>query len=305
MSLNAVITNISRGSLHDGPGVRSVVYFKGCGLRCKWCHNPETISMAPLVLYASMKCIHCGRCVALCPEGHEIVDDDMVYHREHCTVCGNCAEACPVGALSLCGKEMSVEEVMKEIRKDAHYYKQSGGGITLSGGECLLQPDFCKALLEQCRAEGIGTAVESALYVPFSHIEAVSPLVDTFFADVKLPDGARHKDYTGQDNALIIENLHRLTRMRENIILRIPLIPGVNDSEADMEAFGALISTFGDGVKGVELLKYNYLAETKYDIAGMEYHDFGREAQSDERMATLAATLEQALGGRFGVYWRR
>ncbi len=305
MSLNAVITNISRGSLHDGPGVRSVVYFKGCGLRCKWCHNPETISMSPLMLYASMKCIHCGRCVALCPAGHEIVGDDMVYHREHCTVCGNCAEVCPVGALSLCGKEMSVEEVMKEIRKDAHYYKQSGGGITLSGGECLLQPDFCKALLEKCRAEGIGTAVESALYVQFSHIEAVSPLVDTFFADVKLPDGARHKAYTGQYNALIVENLKKLTSLHPNITLRIPLIPGVNDSAEDMARFGALIAAFGDGVRGVELLKYNYLAESKYTQAGMEYHSFGMSAQTNDAVERLSASLSEALRGRFPVYFRK
>ncbi len=304
MSLNAVITNISRGSLHDGPGVRSVVYFKGCGLHCKWCHNPETISMSPLLLYVPTKCIHCGRCVAVCPQGHEIVGNDMVYHREHCTVCGVCADRCPAGALTLCGKSMTVDEVMKEIRKDRHYYTESGGGVTLSGGECLLHADFCAELLSRCHEEGITTAVESALYVPFENIEKVSPFVDTFFADVKLPDVERHREYTGHDNALIVENLHRLTRMREHIILRIPLIPGVNDSASDMKAFGALIASFGDGVKEIELLKYNYLAESKYRIAGMEYHSFGMEAQTNETMTLLAEALENALNGRFSVTFR-
>ncbi len=305
MSVNAMITNISRGSLHDGPGVRSVVYFKGCGLHCQWCHNPETISLSPILLYASMKCIHCGRCAALCAKGHEIVGRDMIYHRENCTVCGKCADACPAGALSLCGKEMSVEDVMKEIRKDCHYYKESGGGVTLSGGECLLQAAFCAELLRQCRKEGIGTAVESALYVPFEHIEAVSPYVDIFFADVKLPDGKRHAEYTGKDNALILENLHRLTRMRNHVILRIPLIPGVNDSIEDMKAFGALIASFGEGISSIELLKYNYLAESKYEIAGMSYHDFGHETQTDSHMKALALALTASLNGRFSVDYRR
>ncbi len=305
MSLNATITNISRGSLHDGPGVRSVVYFKGCGLRCKWCHNPETLSIAPMVLYAPTKCIHCGRCITICPDGHEIVGADMVYHREHCTACGKCADACPSGALSLCGKEMSVEEVMSEIRKDRHYYSQSGGGVTLSGGECLLRPAFCAALLARCRAEGIGTAVESALFVPFEHIEMVYPLVDTFFADVKLPDGGRHKEYTGQDNARIVENLKKLTSLHQNVTLRIPLIPGVNDSAEDMRQFGALISTFGDGVRGLELLKYNYLAESKYTLAGMDYYSFGTSAQTNDTVEGLVSVLSEALHDRFPVYFRK
>ncbi len=305
MSLTASITNISRGSLHDGPGVRSVVYFKGCGLRCAWCHNPETISVAPLVLYAPTKCIHCGRCVALCPKGHEIVGDDMVYHREHCTSCGTCADACPTGALSLCGKEMSLDDVLKEIRKDKHYYTESGGGVTLSGGECLLHPAFCRELLMRCKEENIGTAVESALYVPTSHMETVASLVDTFFADVKLPDAKRHEKYTGHDNALIVENLHKLTRMHDHVILRIPLIPSVNDTPEDMKSFGALISTFGDGIKEIELLKYNYLAESKYMGAGMDYHSFGMKTQSDATLQTLAEALEKALDGRFPVYFRK
>ncbi len=305
MSVIAPITNISRGSLHDGPGVRSVVYFKGCGLHCAWCHNPETISLSPMILYAPTKCIRCGRCVALCPEEHEIVGDDMVYHRNACTVCGKCADACPAGALTLCGKSMTIDEVMREIRKDRHYYTQSGGGVTLSGGECLLHPAFCEELLRTCKAEGIGTAIESALHVPFSHIEAVAPHVDTFFADMKIPEGRKHREYTGQDNTLILENLEKLSKMRKSIIIRIPLIPTVNDAIEDMMLFAERIRPLGDGIAGIELLKYNYLAEMKYTLAGMEYHSFGKEAQADAAIRQLARTLENAIDGRFPVYFRK
>lgn len=305
MSLTACITNISRGSLHDGPGVRTVVYLKGCGLRCAWCHNPETFHSSPLLLYAPGKCIHCGRCVFLCPECHKIDKDQMVYLREHCTVCGRCADACPSGALTLCGEEMDVEAVLRQVRKDAHFYIESGGGITLSGGECLLYPEFCRQLLMKCRQEGIGTAVESALFVPFAHVESVAPLVDIFFADVKLPDAARHRLYTGQDNHRILDNLQRLTNMHKNVILRIPLIPGVNDSLSDMDAFADVISPLGNGVRGVELLRYNYLASGKYALAGMKYRSFGHKSQSTAQMDALCTRLCQRLHGELPVYYRK
>ncbi len=305
MSVSGCITNISRASLHDGPGVRSVVYFKGCTLKCKWCHNPENLSFSEIILYMPSKCIHCGRCVSLCPECHEIIGNGMVYHREKCITCGKCAESCPSCALTLCGKKMTVDEVLKEVMKDKHCYTESGGGITLSGGECLLQDEFCKELLQRCKKEGISTAVESALYVPTSNMESVSPYVDTFFADIKLPDEKRHKEYTGQSNKLILENLSRLTRIHESVILRIPLIPNVNDSISDMEAFGKIISSFGEGVKGIELLKYNYLAESKYKIAGMTYNSFGNETQDDETVIKLAKTLEEAINRCFPVYFHK
>ncbi len=305
MSLKAVITNISRGSLHDGPGLRSVVYFKGCGLRCAWCHNPETFFGTPMILYASSKCIHCGRCISVCPDCHQIVGKDMVYHREGCTSCGQCVDTCPSGALSLCGKSMSAEEIMKVIRRDKHYYTESGGGVTLSGGECLLQSELCEELLKSCRAEQIGTAVESALFVPWEAVERVYPFADIIFADMKLPDGERHRQYTGQDNNLILENLQRLSGVHHHVILRIPLIPGVNDSLADMKAFADIISTLGAGIQGIELLKYNYLAESKYALAGMDYQSFGKETQGEETLQNLVTTLKSSLSRQVPVYYRK
>ena len=210
MPVSGNISNIARASLHDGPGVRTVVYFKGCGLRCSWCHNPETLSVQKEILFAPIKCIHCGRGVSCCPEHHVIDGNDMAFLREGCAHCGKCAEACPTGALSVSGKEMSVDEVMKEILKDVHYYRENGG-VTLSGGECLLQTEFCAAILSTCREQGIHTTIETALFVPWAQIERVWPLCDLIFADLKVADPEKHREYTGQDNALIRENLRKLT----------------------------------------------------------------------------------------------
>jgi len=291
MSVKGVVTNISKGSLHDGPGVRTVVYLKGCGLRCKWCHNPETLKKSPEVLYAHVKCIHCGKCIEACPDCHSVLEGEMIFSREKCTACGKCTEVCPTGAFTMCGEEKTVDDVFSEIVKDRHYYEQSGGGVTLSGGECLLCPDFTAEILRKCKSENIHTAVETALFVPWENVERVIPYVDLFFADLKIPEREKHKKYTGQDNSLIIENLKRLSEIHDNIIIRIPLIPGVNDTECDMRKFSEIIKNFGKGIKDVELLKYNYLASSKYTQCGMEYHDFGEETQSDEYVEMLKKNI--------------
>ena len=161
--LSGVITDISRCSLHDGPGVRTVVYFKGCALRCKWCHNPETLTVEKDMMFLNTKCIKCGRCLEVCPQCHSVVDDEVQIDRSSCKHCGKCVDSCPAGALQMVGREVTVEELMTELRKDRHYYEMSGGGVTLSGGECLLQSEFAAALLEKCKEEGIHTTIETAL----------------------------------------------------------------------------------------------------------------------------------------------
>ena len=178
MPVSAPITNISRGSMHDGPGVRTVVYFKGCGLRCQWCHNPETLSAESQLLYISNKCIHCGKCVECCPEHHKICGNDMLFIRDGCTVCGKCAAVCPSLALSLCGEQKTPQQIFDEIKKDAHYYSSSGGGVTFSGGECLLYPRFVAETAGMCMESGIHTAVESAFFVPWQNVQSVLPHVD-------------------------------------------------------------------------------------------------------------------------------
>lgn len=217
----------------------------------------------------------------------------MLFLREGCSACGKCAQVCPTGALVVCGEEMTVEGVMNEIRKDAHYYAVSGGGVTLSGGECLLQPDFVASILQCCKAEGIHTVIETALFVPWENIQKIIPYTDMFFADFKIPDSQKHRAYTGQGNELILENLRRLSSLHPNITLRIPLIPGVNDSMEDMNAFGRIIKTIK--IEKIELLRYNYMAESKYQVIGLEYESFGSESQSDSYMKQLQEILQKQL----------
>ncbi len=302
MSVTAMITHISRTSLHDGPGVRTVVYFKGCGLRCRWCHNPETLSPLPEILYTPQKCIRCGRCVELCPEHHRVEGDEMVFHREGCSRCGRCAEVCPSEALTTAGRRYTVEELLAEVQKDRHYYLQSGGGVTLSGGECLLQADFCRELLAACRDDGIHTAVETALFVPWKNVERVLSHTDWVFADCKLADPEKHRRYTGQDNRRILANLARLAEAAPGrVTVRIPLIPGVNDTDEDIAGFARVLAPLADGLRGVEILRYNNLAAGKYAAVGMGYTDFGTP-QTVESAAAYAAALEAALGGAVPVY---
>lgn len=303
MSLTATISNVSRGSLHDGPGVRTVIYFKGCALRCKWCHNPETFITAPEIVYAPVKCICCGNCISVCPSCHTVVNDKMRFSRENCQKCGKCVDVCPTGALSLCGEETMVEELFQTVVKDQHYYAASGGGVTLSGGECLLQADFCAALLKKCKQQQIHTAIESALFVDYSSIEKVLPYVDFFYVDLKIADPSKHQKYTGQSNALILENIQKLSQTQIPITIRIPVIPGVNDNAEDMQSLGKIIASFSGGVQGVELLKYNPLASSKYSSIGKDYCNFGMEPQSDQEMSGLQKILQKAIQEKIPVYF--
>ena len=302
MHLTADITNISRTSLHDGPGVRTVVYFKGCGLRCKWCHNPETLSAKKEIIFAPVKCICCGRCIEVCPDCHTMVDDKMHFLREKCTVCGRCTEVCPSGALNAASNDMTVDTLMKQILKDKAFFLQSGGGVTLSGGECLLQPEFCADLLRRCKDEGIHTMVETALFLPFSNVERILPFCDAFFADFKIADPEKHRRYTGQTNELILENLQKLTElMPGKVTVRIPLIPTVNDAEDDVAAFAEKLRPLAEKLAGIEILRYNSLAKSKYAHCGREYTHFG-EPQSDEFLTDFCSRLETALENTVCVF---
>lgn len=255
-------------------------------------------------MYAVTKCIHCGRCLSVCPEHHHLEENDMVFDREGCKGCGKCAEECPSGALSLCGETKTVDEVFKEVKKDIHFFQASGGGVTLSGGECLLQPEFAASLLKKCREEQIHTVIESAFFVPWENVEKVLPFIDQVYADLKIADSRKHREYTGQGNEWILENIRKLSAMDIPVILRIPLIPGVNDSGEDMRAFAEVIQSFSEGIQGVELLKYNYLAESKYQSVGRTFESFGAETQGKEQLEELKTCLENRLLNKCRVFFR-
>lgn len=293
MCITAPITNISRGSLHDGPGVRTVIYFKGCGLRCKWCHNPETILRQKQILYINSKCIHCGQCIEVCPDHHMNSKGNMIFSRTGCNVCGKCAESCPSLALNVCGEEKTPLDIFNEIKKDEHYYVNSGGGVTFSGGECLLYPEFVLQVAKMCKENKIHTAIESAFFVPWKSVECVIEHIDLIYADLKIANRDKHKEFTGQFNDKIIENIQRISNGYNNVILRIPIIPGVNDFSEDIDDFCEIINTFGCGVKEIELLKYNNLAETKYDFVGEKYISFADCVQTDDRMKELCSAFNR------------
>ena len=235
------VFDIEKFAIHDGPGIRTAVFFKGCPLHCLWCHNPESQSPRPEIFFNSEKCIGCGWCFQNCPEQcHVMEDGNHMFKRDKCRRCGVCTEKCYAGALEVAGKEMSAEEVMAEVMKDKVFYETSNGGMTLSGGEPMAQFSFCKELLSLAKKNGLHTAIETCGYAPWDEYEQILPLVDLFLFDVKATSPEKHKEFTGVDNILIRNNLDKLAAAGAKIVLRCPLIPGVNDDDEHLDAIGAL-----------------------------------------------------------------
>jgi glycyl-radical enzyme activating protein len=264
----ARVTDISRFATHDGPGIRTTVFLKGCPLSCVWCHNPETISPIPEIGYVARKCIGCGECVRVCPEGaHRMEDGAHVFDRDRCIACGACAEVCLGDALTFYGREMIAAEVLAIVLEDRTFYEQTGGGLTLSGGEPLLQPNFCAELLAMAKGEGLHTAVDTCGAVPWEAFERVLPLTDLFLFDLKQTDPALHERYTGAKNTQILANLRRLSASGASIEIRIPVIPGVNDDDAFAEAADELLGNLS-GITTVKRLAFNPYARSKYEAVG-------------------------------------
>ena len=262
------IFEIKRFAVHDGDGIRTTVFLKGCPLSCLWCHNPEGLSKTPQLGYYSDKCIHCGACVAACPAGaHGMAQGRHVFDRTKCTACGACREACLGNALVFYGRDMTVEELLPLLLEDREFFENSGGGVTLSGGECLLQADFCAELLKALKAEGIHTAVDTCGAVPRENFEKVIPFTDVFLYDIKAISRDVHKNCTGVFNQQILENLRFLDEQGAAVEIRIPYVPGYNDGE--MEAIGHLVKSFKQ-VKKVRVLPYHPYAGSKYRALGME-----------------------------------
>lgn len=263
------ITDVQRFSTDDGPGIRTTVFFKGCNLRCAWCHNPETQLCYPQIMYYANKCTHCGACKKVCQ-----------YALQNCEACGACADVCPNDARQLSGRVYTVSDLLDELKKDKLFYQTSGGGVTFSGGECMLQIEFLEEVLRRCKLEGISTAVDTAGAVEFTRFERVLPYTDLFLYDIKAADKATHVQYVGADNKLIIRNLQALCERGARVWVRIPVIDGVNTSEQEMRAISALVNACN--VEKVELLPYHAFGEHKYQALGMQGRAFKRP--TDEQL---------------------
>jgi len=264
-----VLFDVKRFAVHDGPGVRTTFLLKGCPLRCRWCHNPEGISPAPELAYYAHRCIHCGECVAACPHGaHRLEGGKHAFERSRCVACGRCEEACLGGALRFWGRPMTVAEAVALALEDRPFYEQSGGGVTVSGGEPLLQPEFALELLAALRRQGLHTALDTCAAVPWAAIAQVLPFTDLLLIDLKQADTAAHRRLTGRGNQLILRNFRRLAEAGATIEVRMPLVPGSNDGPEDLAAAGAFLAPLG--VVRVKVLPYHDLARSKYDAIGVE-----------------------------------
>lgn len=279
-----LVFDVAHGSFTDGPGVRTVVFFKGCNLRCRWCHNPESQSAARQMLFYESKCSACGICKDVCPQ-----------RWEYCDLCGACTQYCPSSAKKICGETRTVEEVMRELRKDAPFFDNSGGGVTFSGGECMLQPNFLKALLLRCRECGIHTAVDTAGNVDWERFAEILPYTDMFLYDVKCFSDGRHREGTGVSNERILKNLINLSeRFEGDILVRVPIIPGFNTDEAELGKMAAFIGKIR--CKAVELLPYHRLGENKYVALGKDADVY--PVPTDEQMKRVKAVFSQYAGSR-------
>jgi len=286
------VFNIQRYSIHDGPGIRTTVFLKGCPLNCWWCQNPESQLSGQEIVFWEDRCIGCGACSTICPSGAiQIKNGIPVTEKEKCILCGKCIEKCPALAREMIGKKITAEEVIKEIEKDVIFYEESGGGVTFSGGEPLEQPEFLEELLNACQKKKIHTAVDTSGYVSWEILNKISSKVDLFLYDLKIMDSKRHKKYTGVSNELILENLKKLSSVHNNIFVRFPVIPGINDDYQNIKEMGEFLSFLK--VTQVNLLPYHYIGVDKYRRLGRTYKLATTQPPSEEKLSEISAILRK------------
>lgn len=297
-------------SVHDGPGIRLTLFMKGCPLRCPWCHSPESQQFPTELNWMEIKCVgveKCGNCLNVCPHDaislgkkkKSLTDDSEIQlvtvDRSKCDNCGACATACTSKALYMCGTDYTVEEIMERVRRDVPFFKRSGGGVTVSGGECLCQPEFLLALLKKCKEEDIHTAVDTSGFASWDVIEPILPYTDIFLYDIKQLDGDQHKQVIGVPNEIILENARKIAAAGGKFMIRLVVIPMFNDSVEYFDRVGAFIKELGDAVEVVQLLPYHNLGTVKWERLQTNKTIFEATAPSDEKMQARKQQLE-AMG---------
>lgn len=290
--MEGVLFNIQRYSLHDGPGIRTIPFFKGCPLSCKWCSNPESQRPTPELIFKKSDCIRCGKCIEACKQQALSVSNAFFIDRERCIQCGECTQVCPTQALEMKGKRMTVADVMRELQKEENLYRRSGGGITLSGGEPLAQPAFARELLKACKEKGWHTAMETTGFTTPEVIADVFPYVDLALTDIKAINPAIHLANTGIENSQILENLLRISFLTKTIV-RIPVIPGVNDNPEEIQniaEFARLMSN----VDTLHLLPYHSFGENKYGLLGRIYPMGEADSIAESKMELLKREVESS-----------
>ncbi|MDJ0815894.1 MAG: glycyl-radical enzyme activating protein [Desulfobacterales bacterium] len=291
--LTGKIFDIKKYAVHDGPGIRTTVFFKGCPLACRWCHNPESISCDTQRLYRKDRCIGCGECAEACVENAvQVSGQGLQWWPNTCIFCGTCAGICPGDAVELIGKTMTVESVMAEITKDVLFYDQSAGGVTISGGEPLMQPTFLTALLDACGKLELHRTLDTSGYGDIRDLLDAAARTELFLYDLKHMDPDIHLAMTGVSNAMILSNLEALAKTGTNIIVRIPIIPGINSDAANIERTGAFVSSL-PGVNRVNILPYHGAAVAKYHNLGSEFQTPKIERPSQDFLESIAAILEK------------
>jgi len=268
------ITNIQRFSIHDGPGIRTTIFFQSCPLSCLWCQNPEAMDECKKVLFFHNKCISCKTCIQACPEKCFSYNKKIIFDSNNCTRCGLCIENCHVDALKWSSNKMDIGEVLKEIIKDKVYYEASGGGITFSGGEPLNQFDFCLRLANKLKEKNIHIAIDTSGYVESKKLEKINPFVDLYLYDIKFIEGELHKKYTGESNELILTNFKNLCKANKEIIVRVPLVPDITDTKKNLNEINDFVKKCRKDVK-IQHIPFNNLFSQKFEMIGRKSEILG------------------------------
>ena len=291
LKTKGIVFDIQRFSVHDGPGIRSLVFLKGCPLRCPWCSNPESQQLEREIMFIARNCIGCHKCLTVCPSGAIDFERPSRIRSEKCNLCGKCVEACYAGALNIFGQEKTVQMVLDELAKDSVYYRRSGGGITFSGGEPLLQEEFIQHLLAGCKAKGWHTAIETTGFTTKAVLERVLPLLDLVLIDIKHMNDQRHQEYIGSSNIPVQKNAKLIAELGVPMIIRIPVIPQFNDDLINIRATASFASSLGT-VQELHLLPYHRLGQGKYDYLGRKYPLEGITPPSSKTMNRLKEIVE-------------